>query len=122
MITVGWGHAERIGSSQFRNGQKINKQKAEELLKQDIGKAEAGLNRLLGRWDDAEIEYEIDQGMYDAMVSMIFNMGLTNFLRSDFIQLIKKGEYKKAGDLIEKTHITYPGHVSRRKKESEMFG
>jgi lysozyme len=122
MVTVGWGHAERTSKSQFSKGQKINLKQAEELLKKDVGEAESGLNRLLKRWDESGIEHTIDQGMYDAMVSMIFNMGLTNFLKSDFIQLVKKGEYEKAGELIEKTHITYPGHVRRRKKESEMFG
>ena len=60
--------------------------------------------------------------MYDAMVSMIFNMGIGNFRLSDFIQMVKRGEYKEAQDSIKKTNVTYPGHKPRREKESKMFG
>jgi len=121
MITIGWGHAEKIDDSNFRKGDNITYEKAEELLEQDIESAKAGLDRLLGRWDEAGVEYQIDQGMYDGMVSMIFNMGIGNFLKSDFIQLVKFGDYDEAAEEILTTNVSYPGHVPRREKEKEMF-
>ena len=121
MITIGWGHAEAVGNSNFRKGDVISYEKAEELLAQDIENAKAGLDRLLGRWDEEGVEYDIDQGMYDAMVSMIFNMGIGNFLKSDFIQLVKQGKYNQAADKILTTNVSYPGHIPRREKEKELF-
>ena len=122
MITVGWGHAERIGHSQFRPGQEISREKAEELLDADIAEAERGLNIILDNWKEEGVNVKITQPMYDAMVSMIFNMGIGNFRKSDFIQLLKRGKYIKAKEKILSTNVTYPGHVPRRQKESELFG
>lgn len=122
MITVGWGHAERIGHSQFRPGQEISREKAEELLDADIAEAERGLNIILDDWKEEGVNVKITQPMYDAMVSMIFNMGIGNFRKSDFIQLLKRGKYIKAKEKILSTNVTYPGHVPRRQKESELFG
>lgn len=121
MITVGWGHAERINNSQFKKGDEITYEEAEDLLTKDIEEAKGGLDRLLSRWDDQGVEYEIDQGKYDAMVSMIFNMGIGNFLKSNFIKLVKSGNYDEAASEILTTNVTYPGHVTRRQKEKEMF-
>lgn len=99
----------------------ITKKEAEKLLNQDIQEATDGLNRILDSWDDQGIKVEITQGMYDAMVSMIFNMGIGNFRMSDFIQMVKRGEYNKAKEKIKTTNVTELGHVSRREKESNIF-
>ncbi len=122
MLTVGWGHAERIGHSQFSPGQTITQEKAEELLKSDIVEAERGLNIILDDWKKDSINVKITQPMYDAMVSMIFNMGIGNFRKTDFIQLVKQGRYEEARERILTTNVSYPGHIPRRQKESEMFG
>ena len=121
MITVGWGHAERISKSKFKKGQTITREKAEELLNQDINDAERYLNNILNNWKEQGIQYDINQGMYDAMVSLIFNMGIGNFKKSEFIQLVKSGQYDLAKEKILTTNVTWTGHKPRREKESEMF-
>jgi GH24 family phage-related lysozyme (muramidase) len=122
MVTIGYGHAERIESTELiPDVTTITRERADELLAEDIEDAKAGLDRLLGRWDEAGIEYNIDQGMYNAMTSMIFNMGIGNFLTSDFIQLVKSGDYEEAADKILTTNVSYLGHIPRRKEEKEMF-
>ena len=121
MITVGWGHAERISNSKFKEGDVISFSEAEKLLKNDISEAEYYLNNILDKWEDDNIKIEISQGMYDAMVSMIFNMGIGNFRKSDFIQFVKNNNFKKAANEILTTNVSYPGHVIRRQKEKEMF-
>ncbi len=121
MITVGWGHAEKIEDSQFAPGQKITREKAEQLLASDVADAENGLNQILDDWDAAGIKVKITQPMYDAMTSMIFNMGIGNFRKSDFIQLVKQGKYDEAAERILTTNVTYPGHVIRRQRESNLF-
>jgi len=121
MITVGWGHAERKGHSKFKKGQRITKELAQKLFDEDIKESEEGLNRILNDWDEKGIKLQITQKMYDAMVSMIFNMGISNFRKSDFIQLVKQNKFQEAKNKILSTNITYPGHKFRRQKEAEMF-
>jgi len=121
MITVGWGHAERIDDSQFAPGQKITIEKAEQLFASDVANAENGLNKILDDWKRDGIKVKITQPMYDAMASMIFNMGIGNFRKSDFIQLVKQGRYGEAAERILTTNVTYPGHVIRRQRESDLF-
>lgn len=122
MITIGWGHAEKKTESKIKKGQKISRVKAEKLLKSDIEESEAALNRILNAWEEQGIKMNITQGMYDAMTSMIFNMGIGNFRKSEFIQLVKKGKYNEAKNRILTTNVSYPGHEYRREKEAEMFG
>jgi GH24 family phage-related lysozyme (muramidase) len=122
MITIGWGHAEIISKSQYKIGDKITREKAEELLNQDIKDSEIYLNKILKNWKNKGIQYNINQEMYDVMISLIFNMGIGNFRTSEFIQLIKKGHYDLAKEKILTTNITHPGHKPRREREYEMFG
>jgi GH24 family phage-related lysozyme (muramidase) len=122
MITVGYGHAERKGKTDMVAGKtKISKEKAEELLKQDVGIQTRYLNRILKQWEEKGINPEITQGMYDAMISLMYNMGYGNFREADFVQDIKRGDFESAKEKIKKTHITMKGHKPRREKESELF-
>lgn len=121
MITIGWGHAERIRNSKFRVGQEITVSQAEELLSSDIADAERGLNLILSNWANEGVRVQVTQPMYDSMISMIFNMGIGNFRKSEFIQLLKSGKYGDAAERILTTNVSYPGHVPRRQKESELF-
>lgn len=121
-ITIGYGHAERKGETNMVAGRtKISKGKAEQLLKKDIKVASNALNRILDKWEANGIKVNITQGMYDSMVSLIYNMGIGNFRKSNLIQLVKQNKLEDAKKLISKTHITYPGHKPRRKAEAEMF-
>lgn len=124
-ITIGWGHAEDINNSQYKVGQKISKQEAEKLLRQDVKVASDALNRILDKWESDGIKVDINQDMYDAMTSMSYNMGIGNFRNSDFIQMVKRGEMEKAKEEIKSVSSQmfnkYPGLKKRRKKESEMF-
>lgn len=124
-ITIGWGHAEDIGDSQYEVGQKISKQEAEKLLRQDVKVASDALNRILDKWESEGIKVDINQDMYDAMTSMAYNMGIGSFRMSDFIQLVKRGKMDKAKEKIKSTSSQmfnkYPGLKKRRKKESKMF-
>lgn len=122
MITIGWGHAESKSNSQFKVGDTIKLEKAKELLFQDLKSAENAVKSVFQKWESENTPFHVDQNMYDAMVSMAFNMGRGGFRGSDFIQLVKKGNYEEAKERILSTNVSYPGHIKRRKKESEMFG
>lgn len=133
--TIGYGHAifpdEQEGfdflprySKIIPGRTKITKEDAEKLLKDDMREAESIVNRILDQWEDKGIKPPITQGMYDAMVSMSFNMG-RGIRTSDFIQAVKRGDFDLARKLIlttsENLFDEFPGLKSRRKKESEMF-
>jgi len=133
--TVGYGHAifprEKEGFPFLPNYQniipnrtKITKDHAEILLKDDIREAESIINRILDEWEEKEIKPQITQGMYDAMVSMAFNMG-PKIRRSDFIQTLKQGDVVNAREKIlttsENLFGVYPGLKTRRETEYKMF-
>lgn len=139
--TIGYGHAVFADPSRGDNGgkydflpkynkitpgkTKITPEQAEVLLKDDVKIASGGLDRLLNNWESKGIKPKITQPMYEAMVSMIYNMGIFNFRQSEFIQLVKKGKFKDAAEEIKITsqHMfnKYPGLIVRRSRESEMF-
>ena len=133
--TIGYGHAifpdEQEGfdflprySKIIPGRTKITKEDAETLLKDDMREAESIVNRILDQWEEKGIKPPITQGMYDAMVSMSFNMG-RGIRTSDFIQAVKRGDFDLARKLIlttsENLFDEFPGLKSRRKKESEIF-
>ena len=133
--TIGYGHAifpDEEESFEFLPrysdiipGQtKITKDEAETLLKDDLREAESIINRILDDWDEQGIKPKLTQGMYDAMVSMAYNMG-AGIRTSDFIQYVKRGDLKGAKEKIlttsENLFDEFPGLEPRRKKESEMF-
>jgi lysozyme len=123
MITVGYGHAEPIKKSKFKVGETITKEKAEELLKDDLKKAADGVRRMFKDWEEEGIDIPITQSMFDALVSMAYNAGVGGLRRSDVVDKLKSGEYEQAGDSILnfKTSKKFPGLAKRRQKESEMF-
>jgi lysozyme len=79
----------------------------------------------LNDWESQGIKPKINQKMYDAMISMIFNMGIGNFRTSEFIQMVKRGEFDSASQEIKNMSANmfkkYPGLKIRREKESELF-
>jgi len=133
--TIGFGHAifprEKEGYNflprynKIISGKtKITKEQAETLLKDDIKEAESIINRILDQWEEEGIKPKITQSMYDAMVSMAYNMG-PSIRTSDFIQYVKQGDFKAAKEEILNTssHMfnEYPGLKTRREREHKMF-
>lgn len=122
MITIGWGHAEKKSKSKFKVGQKITREKAQELLQKDLQASADAVRRIFKEWEEKGIHVELTQDQFDALVSITFNAGIGNVRRSDFIQSIKKNKLKKAGEQILNFKINrYAGLVIRRKKEAAPF-
>ena len=123
MITVGYGHAERIGKTKLRVGQKITQAKADEYLKEDLKEAADGVRRMFKDWEEEGVNVTITQSMFDALVSIAFNTGVGGLRRSELVQHIKRGDYQMAADSIKTFRVSskFPGLAVRRAKESEMF-
>jgi GH24 family phage-related lysozyme (muramidase) len=122
-ITVGWGHAEPIRKSKFKLGQRITKEKAEQLFQSDLKIAEDGVKRIFAQWKEQGNDVKITQGMFDAMVSISFNAGISGLRQSEFIQLVKRGKFKEAGEKIHGLRNTgkFGGLDVRRKVEKYLF-
>lgn len=124
MITVGYGHAEKISKSKIRVGQKITPEQADAFLKEDLKEAADGVRRMFKDWEkDDDVVVPITQSMFDALVSIAFNAGVGGLRRSEVVKHLKKGDYTSTGDSIKRFKISkkFPGLAIRREKESKMF-
>ena len=88
------------------------------LLAKDLGRFEQGVARAcpaaVGR-----------QGMFDALVSFSFNVGLGNLQRSTLRMKVNRGEYEGAAEEFMKwtkaAGRVLPGLVKRRQDERALF-
>ncbi len=123
MITIGYGHAERISVSKYKIGDEISKEEANRLFEEDLKNASDGVDRIFKQWKKDGNDIKVTQDMYNSLVSMTFNAGVGNIRKSDFIQHLKSGDYMKAGESIRTFAISkkFGGLEKRRKEESKLF-
>lgn len=126
-ITIGWGHAEPEENSHYAIGEVISEKQAAYLFEKDIKRAENGVKEIFLQYRNEQAEkYEeiiLTQNMFDAMVSMAFNMGVNGLNNTEFIELLKQKDYLAAAERIKTTKINskFPGLINRRKEEAEIF-
>lgn len=111
--TIGVGHT----GSDVVEGLKITQSQADDLLRQDLARFEAGV--------DGSVSVELTQNMFDALVSLAFNIGLGAFQKSTLLKKLNAGDYlgasdqflvwNKAGGAISK------GLQRRRTAERKLF-
>lgn len=123
MITVGYGHAEKISKTKLKVGQSITQNKADEYLREDLKESADGVRRMFKDWESEGFNIEITQSMFDALVSIAYNAGVSGLRNSEVVQHLKRGDYKMTADSIKTFKISpkFPGLAIRREKESEMF-
>jgi GH24 family phage-related lysozyme (muramidase) len=124
MITIGYGHAEPIKRSKYKIGDEITINEAEKLFKHDLSVAENGVRRIFKQWQEDGININVSQNMYDSMVSMAFNMGVSGFRQSKFIQKLKNtSNHIDAAALIltSRNSGKFSGLNNRREQEANLF-
>ena len=123
MITIGWGHAEKKSESKYKVGQRISKSIANNLLKSDLKIAADGIRRMFKGWKESGNYVPITQDMFDALVSLAFNSGVSGLRRSDIIEKLKNKNYESAADHIKEFKVSdrFKGLKSRREIESKLF-
>ena len=115
VLTIGYGHTGSV-----KKGLVITKERADSLLEEDATISANCVIRFLKKWkDDGLQSYMVTQGEFDALISLVFNSGCEAVRMSRFIQYLKKGQNKKAGESILKYRSS--GLENRRKEESNMF-
>jgi lysozyme len=116
VLTIGYGHT----GSDVKEGLVITKEQSQSLLEDDAAISADCVRRILQKWkDDGLQSYMVTQGEFDALVSLVFNSGCKAVRMSRFIQYLKNGQNKKAGESILKYRSS--GLDNRRTAESNMF-
>ena len=87
--TIGFGHTENVD-----NGMVISEANAIRLLKDDLRRFEAQINKLA---------LSINQNQFDALVSFTFNLGIGNLKSSTLLKKIKENadNLEIAGEFIK---------------------
>ena len=118
------------GSTYYPNGKKvtkfdkpINRLYAETIQKNVIARDfEPVINELL----EKEIASGfITQNMFDAIISLTYNIGVNGFKRSSVLKWLKQGDKQNAADAFllwnKAGGKVLKGLINRRKKERELF-
>ena len=126
-ITIGWGHTGALSNPKPKMGDKITADMAQKYLQNDATEAADCVRRMLKEWKVKGLStYKVTQNMFDVLVSLAFNAGCQGLRTSNFIQLVKKGEYKEAAKLLP-TDTTMihgkftKGLTARREREAKRF-
>lgn len=110
--TIGYGHT----GAGVKEGE-ITKERAEELLQQDVATAKSAIDSL--------VRVELSQPQYDALVSLVFNIGEGAFKRSTLLKHLNAGQYdlaaKEFNRWVHDNGKKLPGLVKRRQLEAKLF-
>ncbi len=115
--TVGWGHCGRLlDGSLVGEGCEIELGEAEELFWRDVGPAVEAVNGMGCRWS---------QGQFDALVSLVFNVGLGGFEKSRLRKALLGADWEAAErewrDWDHQGRRELAGLKRRREAEWERF-
>lgn len=111
--TIGYGHVIKTGESYTY----INAEQANSLLINDLAKLELFINKV--------VTVPINQNQFDALISLNYNWGSDNFLKSKGLAKLNNSDYE--GAIIEFKEVNkvngkiLTGLVKRRQEESELF-
>ncbi|WP_312450056.1 lysozyme [Stutzerimonas nitrititolerans] len=110
--TIGYGTTAGV-----KEGQIITKERAEELLRDDVKRFEDQVLRL--------VKVPLTQGQLDALVSFTYNLGAANLGNSTLLRLLNAGDYKGAAAQFDRWTKAggkeLPGLVKRRAAERALF-
>lgn len=110
--TIGYGHT----GADVVKGLKITQETADILLRRDLFKFEAAVERAAG---------PAYQNQFDAMVSLCYNIGPAAFAKSSVARLHKNGQYASAAQAFllwnKGGGKVLPGLVKRRTAERNLY-
>jgi lysozyme len=114
-LTIGYGHVIRDDEEYLQLG--IDPKTAENILKQDVNCVERKINHL--------VSYPLVQPQYDALVSLVYNIGVYAFEKSTLLRVLNGGNVEKTA--LEFRRWVYAGGkkldglIKRRSAEEALF-
>lgn len=113
VLTIGYGHT----GPDVAAGATITAARAEELLRADLAGAEAAVT--------SAVQVPVTQGQFDALVSLVYNIGAGAFAASTLLRKLNSGDYAGAAQEFDRWiyagGIVLGGLVSRRNAEQQLF-
>ena len=113
-MTIGYGHLILPGEH-LESG--IQESRAERLLILDLAVAEDAINRM--------VHAPLTQNQFDALVSLVFNIGTGAFHKSTLRSLLNIGNMTIAADEFLRWNKAdgkvFEGLINRRRAERELF-
>tara|TARA_R110002153_G_scaffold195163_2_gene348561 strand:- start:480 stop:1013 length:534 start_codon:yes stop_codon:yes gene_type:complete len=110
--TIGYGHTRTA-----KSGLLINEPGADNFLRMDLATAELFVSRY--------VRLELNQNQFDALVSLVFNIGSGNFKASTLRMKLNRGDVTGAANEFWKWRKgggkILPGLVKRRELEVTLF-
>tara|TARA_E500000331_G_scaffold111324_2_gene108464 strand:+ start:17927 stop:18658 length:732 start_codon:yes stop_codon:yes gene_type:complete len=114
--TIGWGHCKGV-----RSGMAVTEAECEEFFREDVSVFEHAVRR--------HIQVPLTQFQFDALVSLVFNIGEGNFSSSTLKKVLNKGLYDEVPEqilrwnkaTIDGTLQTLRGLTRRRAAEAALF-
>lgn len=112
VLTIGYGHTTGVTS-----GMTISQAQAEAYLKSDLQTFESAVN--------SYVTVPLTQNMFDALVSLAYNIGSGAFKDSTLLSKLNQADYTAAADQFEawvkSGGTTLAGLVRRRAAEKQLF-
>lgn len=115
--TIGYGDT----GTDVVKGLTITKEEAEERLRKRLVEFEGYVNRA--------VKVKLTQNQFDALVSLVYNIGPTNFNDSTLLRKLNAGDYAGAADQflvwnkgrVDGKLVVISGLVNRRNAERQLF-
>ena len=110
--TIGYGHIKGV-----KEGMQITKAQAEEMLVEELAEYENHVSNA--------VDNQLDQCMFDALVSWTYNLGPTNLNSSTMLKVLNEGKYEEVPAQIKRWNKAggkvLEGLVRRREAEALLF-
>ena len=114
--TLGWGHTQGV-----KEGDTCTPEQAERWLREDCREAELAVLNAIHR--------EMTQDQFDALVSLVYNIGKANFRTSTLVRMFNTGNIIGAADqfmvwikaTVKGKLVVMEGLRTRRGEERDLF-
>lgn len=111
--TIGYGHT----GVDIYPGKRITKIQADNYLKEDLKRFEIAINE--------NVKVNLTQNQFDALVSFVYNVGITAFKNSTLLERINEGDFRSVGtELMRWSKVDGQitnGLINRRQSETYQF-
>lgn len=114
--SIGYGHNGELNGNKIVQGMQITEEDATTVLINDLKVVEQTLNN--------NVLVELSQNQFDALCSLVFNIGSGAFIRSRMLSLLnKKDFYNAADEFLSWSKAGYKSNylLCRRQKERALF-
>ncbi|MGN6142413.1 MAG: lysozyme [Mesorhizobium sp.] len=119
--TIGVGHTSAAGAPKVTKGMRITAAQADEILSHDLAAVEKTVN--------GAVKVALNQNEFDALVSLVFNIGGGAFKGSTLLRKLNAGDRAGAADqflvwnkaTVKGKKVALPGLTVRREAERRQF-